>query len=103
METHRALARQVEEEWIAKYRAALDAAPVLQSRIVKLRAALDRAYNLFVSSLGTILNNLTRKQPLRPAAALAPAVKPIRAFPTPTRKGRQRSHKSGVSRERKAG
>lgn len=49
METHRNDLESAEELWIAKYRAAMDAIPLQQSRLAKMRALLDAAWQAVVS------------------------------------------------------
>jgi hypothetical protein len=55
-----------EEAWVAKYRAALKAPPIHQSRLMKVRVALESAHNILVSHIEGILERIqTRRR--RPA------------------------------------
>jgi hypothetical protein len=52
MNSQRTPAGITDEEWIAKYRAALNAVPVQQSRWTKLRAAFEQARSILVRHAG---------------------------------------------------
>jgi hypothetical protein len=51
MATDRTHFNQTEEEWIAKYRAALKEIPVQPSRSTKVRDALNRAHSTTISRI----------------------------------------------------
>ena len=86
MDVHQTQANSTEEEWIAKYRAALQAAPFENSRFARFRAALARARCTAVASAGRIMDTLNPTQPLRPEATVQPGVAAIRKFQTSPRK-----------------
>lgn len=86
MDVHHEQATGIEEEWIAKYRAALQAAPIENSRFAKFRATLARACCIVVASAGRIVDTLSPTQVLRPSATRQPGVAAIRTFQTSPRK-----------------
>jgi hypothetical protein len=56
-----------EEVWIAKYRAALEVPSIQQSRLMKVRVALQSARNIFISHVDGILDHWTPARWQRPA------------------------------------
>lgn len=68
MEANRTPTFAVEEEWILKYRAALDAELVQQSRVITINKLLRRTLDQFVPVSGWILHQCVR---LRLEKALA--------------------------------
>jgi|HubBroStandDraft_6_1064221.scaffolds.fasta_scaffold93983_2 hypothetical protein len=54
MNSQRTPAGITDEEWIAKYRAALNALPVQKSRWTKLRAAFDQARSILLRNAGHV-------------------------------------------------
>ena len=59
-----------EQEWIAKYRAALDEIPTKQPPLAKIRAALETAWRTAISHVGHADNKPHNKQ--RPDGELKP-------------------------------
>jgi hypothetical protein len=74
MNTNRTRFELLDEAWIAKYRAALSAAPVPQSRFTKIRASLTDARNALVSQLERILRDWSKTKRQKSSAANQPAV-----------------------------
>ena len=62
MDVHRASAGITDEEWIAKYRAAIASLPIPQSRWVKLRALFEEACGIVFSSVARAVH--TRRPPV---------------------------------------
>jgi len=56
MNIHQPPTRDMEEEWIVKYRAALNAAPIEQSCVERVRAALTNVCSLVVSYSATVVD-----------------------------------------------
>jgi hypothetical protein len=74
MKTNRTRFENLDEAWIAKYRAALDTTPVQQSRFTKTWASLTSTRNTLVSQLERILSGWTKRKKQRLPAANEPAV-----------------------------
>jgi hypothetical protein len=55
MSIHQTPTSNIEEAWIVKYRAALNAAAMQQSRAVRLRAALSQACSIVVLRIGRMI------------------------------------------------
>jgi hypothetical protein len=74
MKTNRTRSEHLDEAWIAKYRAALNAPPVHQSRFTKTWVSLTSTRNTLFSQLERILSSWTKTKNQRlPAAANEPA------------------------------
>ena len=56
-----------EEKWIAKYRSALDAAPIPQDRRPNFREAVSRVGRLIISKIAEILAHRMPEQAQEPA------------------------------------
>jgi len=74
MNTNRTRFELLDEAWIAKYRAALSATPVPQSRFTKICASLTDARNALVSQLERILRDWSKTKRHKSSAANQPAV-----------------------------
>jgi hypothetical protein len=74
MNTNRTRFEHLDEPWIAKYRAALCATPVPQSRFAKICASLRDARNTLLSQLQRILKDWSKTQRQKSSAANQPAV-----------------------------
>ena len=72
MNTSRTPARDVEEEWIVKYRAALNAAPIAQSRATRLFATLTHACSVLHSLTVRAVDAWLRWQ----SSAMNPSLQP---------------------------
>lgn len=66
-DTHRTHVNDGDEDWIAKYRAALKESPVRQSYFRKLRAAVRRAHQFVVVRVGKVLRHGRQTQSEKPA------------------------------------
>jgi hypothetical protein len=56
MQNHQTPPRDLEEEWIVKYRAALNAAPIEQSLVTRLHAAFSNACSIVLSRSVTVVD-----------------------------------------------
>ncbi|HKH98948.1 MAG TPA: hypothetical protein VJ999_07560 [Candidatus Sulfotelmatobacter sp.] len=74
MNIQQAPAGITDEEWIAKYRAAIDAVPIEQSRWVKLRALLDDACRVVFANVTRAINKWKHPMSLRRAVLDAKVV-----------------------------
>jgi hypothetical protein len=83
------------EEWIAKYRAALDAALIQQSRTLRLRAALNHFSRVVASYLGQLVDEWMSAQWLTASSQLNPEF-PARQGPTPLQKDQAFAERKGV-------
>ena len=57
METHETQHGDAEQIWIAKYRTALHEIPIQQSRLAKIRAAVDTVWHAAISQVGNLLTS----------------------------------------------
>jgi hypothetical protein len=97
MNTLQTREKTFDEEWIVKYRAALNAAPIHEPRAVRFRAALDSAYSNIVSSIGRIVDVWSHEPVEKATAALEPEEAP-KPFPTSFHKKGQPSANNGGAR-----
>jgi len=74
MNTNRTRFELLDEAWIAKYRAALNATPVPQSHFMKICASLRDVRNTLVSQLERILRDWSQTKRQKSSAANQPAV-----------------------------
>ena len=77
--------KQADEEWISKYRAALNNTPIKHSRSLEIRAAVDAGYSIFKSHCLSLLRTVAQ---CRYKVALKPS-KPILLAPRPAVKERE--------------
>lgn len=93
-------AERAEQEWIAKYRTAIDAAPIEQPLSLKLLAQLTAAYRVIASSVRGVLDRLIR-QPLHTRSKHAASsvhkvqASPVRALQTTARRKKNSSLEAG--------
>src|SRR5271169_5928137 len=65
-----------EESWIAKYRATLTVPPIQQSRLMKIRVALNGAHSILISHIEGILQRWTQARWQSPAPSSDPVLVP---------------------------
>jgi hypothetical protein len=87
MNTHKTPTTNVEEEWIVKYRAALDAAPIEQSLATRLRAVLIHACSIVLSYTVKVVDKRIHWQSSMMNPALQPELTTTQRFRIPLRRG----------------
>lgn len=78
--------RDIEEDWIVKYRAALNAAPIEQSLATRLRAALTYAWSLALAHTVTVVNKWSHWQSFLTNPTLQPKLTANERLRIPFRK-----------------
>ena len=101
MNTPQHLKQSDNEEWIAKYRAALDATLMQQSRALRFRAALNHFYRVVASYAGKLVDEWMSAQWLTASAELNPQF-PARQELTPLRKDQAFAEREAVVEKARA-
>jgi hypothetical protein len=90
--------QQSNEEWIAKYRAALDATLSQQSRMLRFRAALSHFCGVVASHLGKLAGEWMSEQWFTASAKLNPE-SPAKQKTTSMRKNQAFAERKGAVRK----
>ena len=76
MEMNQTFVENAEETWIAKYRSAVKVPSIQQSRLMKVREAVNSAYSIVILRVGRILNRWTQPRTQKPAPSSQPMLVP---------------------------